>query len=163
MTLYRLLLSVGLAWQVAAGAAAAPSARVEPAADPTSSPRSHSGQTPAAPRPSAAAGVSASYDQMNITAKAFELDGKNATITFTGSVHVDFRTTHIECNKAVVYSTRSADKVLKIVMSGSVLVQQKMGSFRGSTVTFFPDTERLLVEGNTQTKIKVQKGVPLFE
>src|SRR5690349_3069486 len=108
----KLLLQVGLAWQMAALAVAAPSPSSEataPAA--TASPRAHASHSPAAP-----AGVSASYDQMNITAKAFELDGKNATITFTGSVHVDFRTTHIECNKAVVYSTRSADKVLKIVM-----------------------------------------------
>lgn len=117
------------------------------------------GQSPSA----SPARVSAQYDQMFITARRFELDGKKAVITFMGNVVVDFRQTHIECQKAIVYSTRKADRILKIVMIGNVNVQQKLGSFRGTTVTYFPATERLLVEGETQTKFKVERGVPLFE
>ena len=89
---------------------------------------------------------------VEITADKFELDLNKLTSVFTNNVKINFYPYSATCQKARVLLNKS-QKVIKVIMSGNVLVQRGNSIFRGKTIILDVVKNKLEVQGQVYTRL----------
>lgn len=78
---------------------------------------------------------------------------------FSRSVRVVFTPYTVNCNQADVYVDKANQKVLKVIMSGDVVVKHQNSVLKGKRVILDVQQKRLKIEGQVYTRLETQKPI----
>lgn len=92
---------------------------------------------------------------IDIDSDNFTLDIKNSTMIFYGNVKIKMTNFSAVCNRAEVFIEQKSKKLEKLKMTGKAKIQKDNSEINADTVIFEPSSDKLYVEGNVKTKIKI--------
>lgn len=92
---------------------------------------------------------------IDIDSDNFTLDIKDSTMIFSGNVKIKLNNFSSSCNYSQVFINQKTKKLEKLKMKGNVKIKKDNSEINAESVIFDPINDRLIVEGNVKTKIKI--------
>lgn len=93
---------------------------------------------------------------IDIDSDNFTLNIKDSSMIFSGNVKIKMNNFSSSCNYSQVFINQKTKKLEKLKMTGNVNIKKDNSEINAQSVTFDPINDKLYVEGNVKTKIKIE-------
>lgn len=97
-----------------------------------------------------------SYKSVDIDSDTFTFNTDGSNMIFTGNVKIRMNNFNASCNKAEVIINQKTKKMEKIKMSGKAKIKKDNSEINADRVIFEPQIDKLYIEGNVKTKIRLE-------
>lgn len=97
-----------------------------------------------------------SYKSVDIDSDIFTLNTDGSNMIFSGNVKIKMNNFYATCNKAEVFINQKTKKMEKLRMSGKAKIKKDNSEINADKVIFEPQIDKLYIEGNVKTKIRLE-------
>ncbi|MFN8579033.1 MAG: LptA/OstA family protein [Candidatus Sericytochromatia bacterium] len=96
------------------------------------------------------------YKSVDIDSDSFTFSINSSNMVFSGNVKIRMNNFYATCNKAEVYINQKTKKMEKLKMIGKAKINKDNSDISADKVIFEPNNDKLYIEGNVKTKIKLE-------